>query len=325
MNFTKFRFIVYVIASWATGTALSWPLFQKNSIDKNPSVSWQEFSNTLNTFEKVMLKQLANQQLWLTKESAHIWNSDAWKAEFSPYVQRLTVAPGEHIIMWGDLHGSYHSLQKSLTTLRERGYLDAQLRVTEPSHRLIFLGDLVDRGPDSVAVLHEVMKLKINNPDNVIIVRGNHEDGDINEKYGFGNELRTKYGLTSEQLARVYRMYDLLPVALYVSSGQSSDAQNTVLCTHGAYEVGFNPKKLLQVEQVVCFQMIDTLKRYTHVMDMNAQFKQALINLFGLPTHEHTSHDRSTQELCSCKPHNLRSPYTLGFAWHDFVDDNSSK
>jgi len=303
---------------------MTWTQFDQDNVYKKPAVSWQEFNTTLNAFEQIMLKQLANSQVWLEKSSAKVWSTNAWKADFTPYVQRLTVAPGDHIIMWGDLHGSYNSLQKSLTTLRQHGYLDAQLRVTDPSHHLIFLGDLVDRGPDSTEVLDLVMKLKINNPNNVIIVRGNHEDGRINERYGFGDELRNKYGLTTEQLAQVYRIYDLLPVALYLSSGQNPNTQSTILCTHGAYEVGFNPKKILQMQQPVCFQMIDRLERFTRVMDMDTQFQTALIEFFGLPTFTITDQNEPTHELCSCKPHNLRSPYTLGFAWHDFVDDNSS-
>lgn len=41
---------------------------------------------------------------------------------------------------------------------------------------LIFEGDYVDRGEDSIGALGLVLKLKEKYPDNVVLMRGNHED-----------------------------------------------------------------------------------------------------------------------------------------------------
>jgi serine/threonine protein phosphatase 1 len=40
--------------------------------------------------------------------------------------------------------------------------------------KIIFLGDLIDRGPDAPGIIERVMKLANDNP-NVVILRGNHE------------------------------------------------------------------------------------------------------------------------------------------------------
>ncbi len=42
-----------------------------------------------------------------------------------------------------------------------------------PADRIIFLGDLVDRGPDSAGVLRRIRQLK--NQFDVAVIRGNHE------------------------------------------------------------------------------------------------------------------------------------------------------
>src|SRR5438046_1615055 len=64
----------------------------------------------------------------------------------------------------GDIHG--------------RAQLVEQLMRDVPwdvkSDKIIFLGDLIDRGKDSPAVIDLIMELSTANP-NVIVLRGNHE------------------------------------------------------------------------------------------------------------------------------------------------------
>src|SRR4029077_1756654 len=57
----------------------------------------------------------------------------------------------------GDIHGCHDELTALLSQL---GYKEAQNSVVPPEGRkAIFLGDLVDRGPDSPAVLRLVMQM----------------------------------------------------------------------------------------------------------------------------------------------------------------------
>jgi serine/threonine protein phosphatase 1 len=61
------------------------------------------------------------------------------------------------------------------------GCLDKVLRLLDALHydpasdRLIFLGDYIDRGPDSKGVLELMLRLRQENADNVFLM-GNHED-----------------------------------------------------------------------------------------------------------------------------------------------------
>ena len=68
----------------------------------------------------------------------------------------------------GDIHGEIGALSSLLSRL---GY-DGNGRHPE-GHRLVFLGDLVDRGPDSIAVFRLVQHLV--NKGNAQCVVGNHE------------------------------------------------------------------------------------------------------------------------------------------------------
>ncbi len=65
----------------------------------------------------------------------------------------------------GDIHGDSAALDRLLLRLP---LLD--------SDTLVFLGDYVDRGPDSAGVVDRVRRLAAGAPENVVTLRGNHED-----------------------------------------------------------------------------------------------------------------------------------------------------
>ena len=59
---------------------------------------------------------------------------------------------------------------------------------------LIFLGDYADRGNAEIKVLEMVLSLKLAYPKNVILMRGNHEEGKVVYPYDLLDTLKTKYG-----------------------------------------------------------------------------------------------------------------------------------
>jgi hypothetical protein len=62
------------------------------------------------------------------------------------------------------------------------------------SMNYVFLGDFVDRGPHSVAVVALLFSLKVLYPKKIFLVRGNHEDRMMNCNYGFLENCRQLYG-----------------------------------------------------------------------------------------------------------------------------------
>src|SRR5260370_17666159 len=65
----------------------------------------------------------------------------------------------------GDIHGRCAQLHNLLETLPRDESVDT----------LVFLGDLIDRGPDVPGCVEYVLNLCAANPDRVICLRGNHE------------------------------------------------------------------------------------------------------------------------------------------------------
>ena len=75
-------------------------------------------------------------------------------------------APAERLVVIGDVHGCDRLL---LSLLNRLGALD-------PSpERLIFTGDLIDRGDNSASVLSLVYGLRGRLGDRLVVLRGNHE------------------------------------------------------------------------------------------------------------------------------------------------------
>ena len=68
----------------------------------------------------------------------------------------------------GDIHGCLDQLQR-LIELCER---DAGAQRT----KFVFLGDYIDRGPDSRGVIDFLIDLQKWSPDEIVCLRGNHED-----------------------------------------------------------------------------------------------------------------------------------------------------
>lgn len=65
----------------------------------------------------------------------------------------------------GDIHGCAEELARLLESLP-----------LEPGDRLVFLGDYVDRGPDSKGVISYLIDLKRRGTQEMIFLKGNHED-----------------------------------------------------------------------------------------------------------------------------------------------------
>ena len=70
----------------------------------------------------------------------------------------------------GDIHGQHQKLQNLL----QRCELDHVARGVEEK-ALVFVGDYVDRGPNSEQVVHLLMQLQTASPSRVFCLKGNHE------------------------------------------------------------------------------------------------------------------------------------------------------
>jgi len=120
------------------------------------------------------------------------------------------------VLFVGDIHGELDSLNE---VLRRSNFTEENIKSGRRDY-LIFLGDLVDRGPNSVEVLTALLDLKIQLKDNVILLRGNHELPDVNSRYGFMNEVYVKYHNHGKEIYTLCnRLFDKFPHAVVTGSG----------------------------------------------------------------------------------------------------------
>ena len=75
----------------------------------------------------------------------------------------------------GDYHSSFHAFVEMLIKACAKNFIDDTLNIRSDV-MFIFCGDLVDRGVYNMEIMYCVFKLKLQNPDNVIIIIGNHEN-----------------------------------------------------------------------------------------------------------------------------------------------------
>ena len=137
--------------------------------------------------------------------------------------------PNRRYFIVGDIHGDYQSL---LYILRFIGTFNTV--VQGESATTIFLGDYIDRGPNSVEVLITLLTVSYVYPDRFMLLRGNHENGDLNDLYSQRGDIITlkkeclaKYGQDTGELLfdTMVELFDYLRVSCRIA--------DAIYCIHG--------------------------------------------------------------------------------------------
>lgn len=260
-------------------------------------VSKETFTKTHNACVDVYINELTNKKNWVKQTALSL--EKPLKNTFQPYVQKCMVQPGATVTVIGDLHGDALSLMNTLDHVLDDSF------TLKNNHYLIFLGDYTDRGPCGLEVLYTLFKLKVANPNNVFLLRGNHEDTYINE-YGrfFGSELINKLGLTTRKDRQnfIYNFYELLPVALYLGTPNN----DYVLFCHGGLEVGFDPAPLLNACPTTSYMLLGKLNRASALTKLSPKKDSLKVALDA--TFVKDNLDNITPAV----------PRDLHFLWNDF-------
>jgi len=151
-----------------------------------------------------------------------------FKAE--PTVLRLN-AP---IKIFGDLHGQFGDLMRlfdeygSPSTAGDIAYID-----------YLFLGDYVDRGSHSLETIILLLALKVEYPNSVHLLRGNHEAADINAQFGFRLECVERLGEQGLWVwQRLNALFNWMPLAALI--------ETKILCMHGG--IGRSMEYISEIE-----------------------------------------------------------------------------
>mmetsp|Transcript_61731 Transcript_61731/g.179064 ORF Transcript_61731/g.179064 Transcript_61731/m.179064 type:complete len:507 (+) Transcript_61731:61-1581(+) len=121
--------------------------------------------------------------------------------------------------VYGDLHGQLRDLLLLFGVFGMPGTAEC------PS--AVFNGDFVDRGKHQVEVLCLLLALKVAYPQNVFLNRGNHEESQMNQKYGFARACVAAFSEEeSDDLFRlISKTFSMLPLASLIDT--------KVLVVHG--------------------------------------------------------------------------------------------
>lgn len=135
------------------------------------------------------------------------------------------------VLVIGDVHGQLFDLIRIL-----------ELGGSPVKNKYLFLGDYVDRGVFSLECVILLYSLKLNFPDRVFLLRGNHECRQLTAYFTFRQECIHKYD--SEVYDRIMDSFDCLPVAAVVNEN--------FFTVHG----GLSPQleELTDIDQIYRFE-----------------------------------------------------------------------
>lgn len=290
----------------------------------NTTLTRQEFERVINELVDVMkTASFADDNNWVgtSGPQKEYFECNAKKELDKFFVQKLLCTQDVQVSIHADIHADVHSTVAYVDDLVQKGWIDNNFAITHPNLYVVFLGDYTDRGYYGAEVLYTVARLKVANPQRVILLRGNHEDIDINYAYGlikhqimvngFGSyfkdgELISKFGFKAGYATQlVTMMYRMMPAALFIGR-LAKNAQcytDYALLCHGGIEPGFNPLALLSDARTNLCQWLDVLnidwldQRLQDLLKENADFSDV-----------------------DCQASNNN----LGFLWNDFIIDKTT-
>lgn len=118
----------------------------------------------------------------------------------------------------GDIHGCAGQLRQLLAEIEKH-------RAGRP-RKLVFLGDYIDRGPDSAGVIECLRTIQASEPDDVVCLMGNHEEMMLNA-----------YHVACERLSLLLNYDELTLVAYHVPAERLSWLMNGAQQTLLSFEI----------------------------------------------------------------------------------------
>jgi hypothetical protein len=275
---------------------------KQNYSNKPDNLTIEEIEKAIYSYQEVMKTALSNKNKWVNKK--HPQENFFENPIFFPFAQKIELEPGSKISFHGDLHGDIHSLLKYLQELKSQGYINNNFEIIPNNFYMVFLGDYVDRGNFGIEVIYTILRLKIANPDKIILVRGNHEDYDINVKLGFAEEIQKKFNTSTNVFLKrsIAKIYEFMPVVLYL--GTNTDF---LQCNHGGMETGYLPIELLDNPSPISYECIETLKRKSNWQNHIKKF------------HSNNTQELFELQLLSSNDIPAKNAPCIGFLWNDFL------
>lgn len=137
----------------------------------------------------------------------------------------------------GDIHGCYNELIR---------LLDKTDNMIEEGDQYVFLGDYIDRGPNSKQVIDLLIARSKDHPNEHIFIKGNHEDMLINKYPGFfmngGYDTIKSYGCSDTESYRFWDEYVPSSHKNFLEDLRTYYKVGRTVCVHA----GLDPEKELE-------------------------------------------------------------------------------
>ena len=153
-------------------------------------------------------------------------------------VERLDISPKDRICVRADIHGDLSTLLGHLKMLQNMGLIDQDFKC-RPGVHLIFLGDYMDRGANDIEVMSLLLSLHLQNPNEVHLIRGNHED--LSMSAAFSNE----WAWLGEHADVFTPLFERFPLAVAAHVPGENPPQR-LLFSHGLFPIHFNLNPLFE-------------------------------------------------------------------------------
>ncbi len=144
--------------------------------------------------------------------------------------------------IFGNLNGDYNDLMRYFESFGNPSDDNQMGDINVMQY--IFLGDFCDRGFYSLEIIFLLFALKIKYPNFIYLIRGHHEDININCNYGLNNECQEKLNCDVNTANNIFNkineVFDFLPFAVLVD--------NSILCVHGG--IGSTINLLEDIENI---------------------------------------------------------------------------
>ena len=218
--------------------------------------NYEKFNNMIETIENANIKLMEyltyNSDQNDKKFSGSLEEKDIQKKHYGAYIFNINIEENEKILVFGDFHGSYHTFLRIFVRLHILGVIDFINYKINDGYRLIFLGDIADRGQYAMEIYYILSKFILNNNNNeklkIILNRGNHEHYEMwkSMDYSFLNELNKKIQIiknkgTENNIDEIYYLNIFIMFFSHCSSALilNYHEKKYWLC-HGGFPTGIN-------------------------------------------------------------------------------------
>jgi len=176
----------------------------------------------------------------------------------SPFDKEITLPPQSRVMIWGDLHGAFHSLVRDLTYLEQSHIINKNLKILRNNVYFVFNGDVVSRSPYSLETMQIIALLMKKNLDKVFYIKGNHESKGFWENFSMRRTLLFREGQLSleayEHLPlgkKINAFFNTLPDSLIIKDLKNKN-KKIIIASHTikpSYINSINTKLILLGEQ----------------------------------------------------------------------------